>query len=198
MPMGSGSELPGAGSSRQVSGMSPTAGTGRWAYVWSIGVALLAFVASLAGLLMDGVYGEPVSVAEMLRGYDLVTIAVVVPALVTSQLLARRGSDRAQLVWAGLLAYLVYTYAYYLFPTSFNGLFLLHVVVFSGSLLALVLTVRALDVAGIANHFNPHTPRRAQLHPCGARVGPRRLMGLSLSSIHHHRSAASRKFLGGT
>jgi hypothetical protein len=92
---------------------------------------------------MDGVYGEPVSVAEMLRGYDLVTVAVVVPGLVVSQLLARRGSTRAQLVWAGLLAYLVYTYAYYLFPTSFNPLLLLQVVVFSGSLFALVLTVQA-------------------------------------------------------
>jgi hypothetical protein len=160
MPIGSGSELSGAGSSRQASVMSPIVGTGRWAYVLSTGVAVLAFVVSLAGLLMDGVYGEPASVAEMLRGYDLVTVAVVVPALVISQLLARRGSRRAQLVWPGLLAYLVYTYAYYLFPTSFNRLLLLHVVVFSGSLLALVLTVRALDVGGIADRFNPHTPRR--------------------------------------
>jgi hypothetical protein len=141
--------------------MSPIVGTGRWAYVLSIGVAVLAFVVSLAGLLMDGVYGEPVSVAEMLRGYDLITVAVVVPGLVVSQLLARRGSTRAQLVWAGLLAYLAYTYAYYLFPTSFNPLLLLQVVVFSGSLFALVLTVQALDVAGIADRFNPHTPRRA-------------------------------------
>ena len=160
MPKGSGSELSGAGSSRQPSGMNPILGTSRWEYVLSIGVAVLAFVVSLAGLLLDGVYGEPASVAEMLRGYDLVTVVVVGPALVISQLLARRGSRRAQLVWVGLLAYLVYTYAYYLFPTSFNRLFLLHVLVFSGSLLALVLTIRALDVAGIAGRFNPHTPRR--------------------------------------
>lgn len=160
MPMGSGSELSGAGSSRQASEMSGIVGTGRWAYLLSLGVAVLAFVVSLAGLLVDGVYGEPASVAEMLRGYDLVTVVVVVPALVISQLLARRDSRRAQLVWTGLLAYLVYTYAYYLFPTSFNRLLLLHVVVFSGSLLALVLTIRALDVTDIADSFNPHTPRR--------------------------------------
>jgi hypothetical protein len=160
MPMGSGSELPGTGSSQQASGMIAFVGTGRWAYVLSIGVAVLAFVVSLGGLLLDGVYGEPASVAEMLRGYDIVAVVVVVPALVISQLLARRGPERAQLVWPGLLAYLVYTYAYYLFPTFVNPLFLLHVVVFSGSLLALVLTVRTLDVAGIAGRFNPHTPRR--------------------------------------
>jgi hypothetical protein len=161
MPVGSGSEQSGAGSSWHASVMSPIVGTGRWAYALSIGVAVLAFAGSLVGLLVDGVYGEPASVAEMLRGYDLVNVVVVIPALVISQLLARRGSERAQLVWAGLLAYLVYTYAYYLFPTSFNPLLLLHVVVFSGSLFALVLTVRALDVAGIADRFNPHTRRRA-------------------------------------
>jgi hypothetical protein len=160
MPTGSRSELSEVGSSSQASEPKAIGGTGDWAYLLSIGVAVLAFVVSLAGLLIDGVYGEPVSVAEMLRGYDLVTVGVVVPVLVISQPLARRGSTRAQLVWTGLLAYLVYTYAYYLFPTSFNGLLLLHVVVFSASLLALILTVLALDVAGIADRFNPHTPRR--------------------------------------
>jgi hypothetical protein len=98
----------------------------------------------------------------MLRGYDLVTVLVVAPALIVSQVWARRGSgsDRAQLVRVALLAYLVYTYAYYLFPTSFNRLLLLHVAVFSGSLFALVLTVRTLDVGGIANRFSSRTPRR--------------------------------------
>jgi hypothetical protein len=132
----------------------------RWAYVLSSTVGVLALLASLAGLLTDGVYGEPESTAEMLRGYDLVTLVLVVPALVLSQLQARRGSDRAQLIWVGMLAYLGYTYAYYLLGTPFNDLFLLHAAVFSGSLFALVLTVGALDVPGIAAQFSPRTPRR--------------------------------------
>jgi hypothetical protein len=132
----------------------------RWAYVLSIAVGMLALLASVAGLLTDGVYGEPGSTAEMLRGYDLVTLVFVVPALVLSQLQARRGSDRAQLIWVGMLAYLVYTYAYYLFGMPFNNLFLLHAAVFSSSVFALVLTVCALDVPGIAARFSPRTPRR--------------------------------------
>jgi hypothetical protein len=131
----------------------------RWAYVLSSGVGVLALLASLAGLLTDGAYGEPGSTAEMLHGYDLVTLVLVVPALVLSQLQTRCGSDRAQLIWVGMLAYLVYTYAYYLFGTPFNDLFLLHAAVFSSSLFALVLTV-SLDVPGVAARFSPRTPRR--------------------------------------
>ena len=59
-----------------------------------------------------------------------------------------------------MLAYLVYTYAYYLFGPPFNDLFLLHPAVFSSSLFALVLTVCALDVTGVAARFSPRTPRR--------------------------------------
>ena len=90
----------------------------RWAYVVSSVVGVLALLASLAGLLIDGVYGESGSTAEMFRGYDLVTLVFVVPALMLSQLQARRGSVRAQLIWVGMLAYLVYTYAYYLLGVS--------------------------------------------------------------------------------
>jgi hypothetical protein len=134
--------------------------TWRWAYVLSSAVVVLAVLASVAGLLLDGVYGEAAPIAEMLRGYDLVTLVFVVPALALSQLQARRGSDRAQLIWVGMLAYLVYTYVYYLLGTPFDDLFLLHAAVFSSSVFALVLTVCALDVPSIAARLSPRTPRR--------------------------------------
>src|SRR5215203_3842237 len=132
----------------------------RWAYVSSSIVVVLALLASLAGLLADGVYGDVASSAEMLRGYDLVTLVLIVPALVLSQLLASRGSSRAQLIWVGMLAYLGYSYAYYLFGIPFSDLFLLHAAVFSSSLFALVLTASALNVQGLATRFSPRTPRR--------------------------------------
>ena len=146
--------------------MAPTAAASsarirwRWAYVLSSIVAVLALLASLAGLLADGVYGDVASTAQMLRGYDLVTLVLILPALVLSQLSASRGSDRAQLVWVGMLAYLSYNYAYYVFGVPFSDLFLLHAAVFSSSLFALVLTVSALDAEGIAAGFSPRTPRR--------------------------------------
>jgi hypothetical protein len=118
--------------------------------------AALALAASLAGLLIDGVYTGAASTAEMFRGYDLVT-AVVVPGLAVASHLARRGSIVAQLVTTSLLGYLVYTYAYYLFGTGFNDLFLLHVAVFGGGLVALVLCITSLDSAAVAHRFGART-----------------------------------------
>ena len=122
-------------------------------YVLSSVAAGLAGLAALAGLLADGVYPGPAPVAEMLRGYDLVTLTVAVPLLAVAQRWARRGSDRAWLIWAGMLAYLTYTYAYHLLGVAFGDLFLLHAAVAGSSIFALVLTVTALDVAGIGARF---------------------------------------------
>src|SRR5688572_8754499 len=60
-------------------------------------VAALALAASLAGLLLEGVYTGAASTAEMFRGYDLVTAVLVVPSLVVAERAARRGSVWAQL-----------------------------------------------------------------------------------------------------
>jgi hypothetical protein len=120
-------------------------------------VAALALAASLFGLIVDGIYTGAASTASMLRGYDLVTVVAVVPGLVVAVQLARRGSVRARLVAASLLAYLVYTYAYYLFGTGFNDLFLLHAAVFATALCALVLAVTAVDATHVAECFGPRT-----------------------------------------
>jgi hypothetical protein len=53
-------------------------------------------------------------------------------------LLAHRGSDRARLVWLGVLACNVYDYAFYLFSTAFNDFFLLYAALESLSLIALI------------------------------------------------------------
>ena len=120
-------------------------------------VAGLVLAASLVGLVVDGIYTGAVSTAEMLRGYDLVTAVAVVPGLVVAVHLARRGLVVAQLVTASLLAYLVYTYAYYLFGTGFNDLLLLHAVVFAAALSAFVLTITTIDVRSVAQRFSPRT-----------------------------------------
>lgn len=107
-----------------------------------------ALAAGALGLVADP-YGEPVSTAAMLRGYDAVTVLV---ALSLAALIrpARRRSQPAVLAQAALLTYLIYTYAYYLFGTAFNDLFLLHVAVFSTSLAALLATVTSWDLDRVA------------------------------------------------
>lgn len=130
------------------------------AWSWTAAAGGLALTASLAGLLLDGVYTGAASTAEMLRGYDLVTATVVAPALMVATWTARRGSVRADLAGASLLAYLVYTYAYYLFGTGFNDLFLLHAAVLAVGMVALTLHLAGQDVAALAERFP--TPGRVR------------------------------------
>lgn len=123
--------------------------------VWIL-IGLLT-CAALAGLLVEGVYSGPRSTAEMLRGYDVVTVLVVVPVLAIAAHFASRGSVVAHLAVASLVGYVVYTYAYYLFGTGFNDLFLLHAAVFATGLVALGLTLASLDITALAESFRPAT-----------------------------------------
>ncbi|MGH8835261.1 MAG: hypothetical protein ACRDWG_09755 [Actinomycetes bacterium] len=137
-------------------------------------VAVLAFPAALAGLFIDDVYPGAASTAEMFRGYDLVTALMVVPGLAVASILGRRGSTRAKLVAVSLVAYLVYTYAYYLFGTGFNDLFVLHAAVFATGLFALILTLVDIGVPSVANRFDARTrvrPIAAILGTLGVALG---------------------------
>ena len=125
----------------------------RTAYWLSGAIAVLMVVASAAGLLVDGLYRDGPWAREALRGGDVTTIAVAVPILVASMLLARRGSRAAQAVWLGALAYSLYNYAYYVFGAVFNDIFVLHIALFSLSIATLVLAVANIDVAAIAARF---------------------------------------------
>jgi hypothetical protein len=129
-------------------------GAARRAAVWvSVLATLLMAAGSVAGLVTAGLYGELESTASMLRGYDLVTLLVVVPVLSAALLGVRRASGVAGLMWVSMLAASVYTYAIYVFGTGFNDLFLVHVAVFSASLFALVLGLTAPDLAAVGSRL---------------------------------------------
>lgn len=123
-------------------------------------VATLMVATSAAGLWVHELYHDAPWASAAFRGGDLVTLVVAAPALIVALLLSRRGSRRAQLVWAGILAYSVYNCAFYVFGAVFNDVFLLHVALFSLSLFALALTLANLDVAGIGAGFGRRTPVR--------------------------------------
>jgi hypothetical protein len=123
-------------------------------------VAALIAATSAAGLWIPALYRDAPATEAIFRAYDLVSLIVVAPALLVTSLLALRGSVRAQLSWAGLLAYCVYGYAFYVFGAAFNAVFLLHLSVFMLSIVALLFTLANLDVVGIANSFRARTPVR--------------------------------------
>jgi hypothetical protein len=75
-------------------------------------------------------------------------------------ILAARGSLRAQIVWLGALAYVLYNSVFFAFAMTFNVLFLLYVVMFSLALWSLVVLLLRVDAGGLRAHFAPSTPVR--------------------------------------
>jgi len=67
--------------------------------VMSLVVLVLMVVASVCGLWIPGLYRDPIEVAAMLRGYDLVTLVVVVPALALAILPPWSRNRAARVVW---------------------------------------------------------------------------------------------------
>jgi hypothetical protein len=132
----------------------------RLAWRLSAIVALLALIASAGGLFREDLYRDNTLVTAAFRGNDLITLVVAVPGLIVATLMARRGSARAQLIWMGLLAYMLYNYVFYLYGAAFNRFFLLYVALVALSLTALIVSVANLDVQAISQTFHPRTPVR--------------------------------------
>lgn len=123
------------------------------AYVLSGAIAALMIAASLAGLLVDGLYHEGAWAREAFRGGDLITLTVAAPLLIISLIMSIRGSHRAEPVWIGMIVYTLYNYAYATFGTAFNDVFLLHIALFSMSVFALACAIPNLDLAVIGRTF---------------------------------------------
>ncbi len=128
------------------------------AYILSVIIAILTIVASTGGLLLDNLYQDNLFVTSGWYGNDLITLFVAVPILVTALFLAMRDSQRAQLIWLGMVAYTLYNYAFYLFGAAFNSFFLIYAALFTLSIFTLIFGLASLDVKGIAEQFNPDTP----------------------------------------
>ncbi len=128
-------------------------------WLWlSVPIAVLAVVAAGAGLLTSGPYRDAPGLVAQAIGQDLITLVVAVPALLISAYLAARGSQRARLIWLGVLVYMAYTYASYSFGIRFNPMFLVYVALLGCASYALVGGLLTTDWAGIKSSFGERAP----------------------------------------
>ncbi|MGW5624527.1 hypothetical protein ACWEWP_27920 [Streptomyces olivaceus] len=133
----------------------------RLAWWLSLAAGLLMATSAAGGLWVEGYYRDPPEVRAVLRGYDLVTLAVVVPLLAGTLVAVRRGpGPSARLLWTGILIYAVYNCMTVLLGSVFNDFFLLQVSLLPASIAALVVVVLGLDADDIRNAFRPCTPMR--------------------------------------
>jgi hypothetical protein len=133
---------------------------GRAPYVLSIAVLVSATLASLASLLVrDALRGPEVGIGS-LQGTAVAVVAIAVPVLAISMLLAERGSGRALLTWFGALAFIAYQGVLFLFATPFNAFFHVYVAMLSLSTWSLVALLSRAPVDAIAGRFGPGTHLR--------------------------------------
>ena len=117
-------------------------------------------VQSVLGLIFQAEYRDVAWIKATWFGNDWVTLLAAVPMLTVAVVLARRGSTRALLLWLGMLGFVAYNYAFYLFGAALNSFFVLYLVAFTLSVVTLILSISRLDVVGIASGFHPSTPVR--------------------------------------
>jgi hypothetical protein len=123
-------------------------------YILSLIITMLSLLASAGGLLFRDLYRDAENIKLGWLGNDLVTLVIVFPGLLITSERVRRGSRQAQLVLMGLLGYIFYNYAFYLFGAAFNVFFLLYIAIFSSSIFALSLGLSGLNAEEISRSFN--------------------------------------------
>lgn len=131
------------------------------AYRLSVALAVLLFVAAVAGLFVPGLYRDTSAWTAQSRGVNLVDLVIALPTLVASLLLAARGSSRAQVVWLGALGYVLYNAVIFTFDVAFNPLFLVYVGLLSLSVFSLIALLTHLDVENLRSRFSVDTPIRS-------------------------------------
>lgn len=103
---------------------------------------------------------DTVSYAAQAIGQDAATLLVGIPLLFLGLLLARKGSLRGELLLAGGLGYMLYTYTSYSFLSAYNEFFLVYVALFSLSLFAFILALSGMDTERVARSVSGGMPRR--------------------------------------
>jgi len=121
-------------------------------------VSILAIVASIGGLFIKDLYRDNAFVKSAWFTNDIITLFVVIPLMIVSLWYTRKGSMRGELVLMGMLGYMSYNYAFYLFGAAFNPFFLVYVALFTISVTALIIGFNNLQVESIAKQFSPKTP----------------------------------------
>lgn len=112
--------------------------------IWTLVISVLTTVASVMGLVDDGVYSEETkNWATQARGQDIGNLLAVVTLLLGGYGYYK-GSHRAALVWLGALLYLVYAYVIFSMAVHFNALFLVYVAILGLSSYAIMYTVNGL------------------------------------------------------
>ena len=120
-------------------------------------ILLLTLVTTIGGITAEGLYRDNDFITLAWWVNDRVTLLVAVPIMLVAFFAALRGSLAGRLVWLGMLAFMTYNYAFYLFGAAFNAHFLLYVALFILPVLALIAGLVDLDMEQVRLHMPGRT-----------------------------------------
>lgn len=126
----------------------------------SLIITLLAAITSAGGIWINNLYNDNAFVKLAWYTNDIITLFAVVPLLVMATYLSQKGSQRWLLVWMGLLGYMFYNFAFYLFGAAFNIFFLIYTVLVSMSAITLILQLSNAGISNLASKFAEKTPAK--------------------------------------
>jgi hypothetical protein len=126
----------------------------------SMALLVVMFSQSVMGLMFQDAYHDVEWIRATWFGNDWVTLVVAAPLLFVGLVWTTAGFVRGLLLWLGLIAYALYTYAFYLLGTAFNAFFPIYVVGFVLAIIVLILVLPQIDLRGIIDGLRPVAPVR--------------------------------------
>jgi hypothetical protein len=95
--------------------------------LFSILLALFIVIVSYAGLFIPDTYiNETANWRAQALGQDMIDLFLIVPLLLVTSWLAYKNNRIAQLLWSGILIYIIYTFVLFSFAVHFNYLFIIY------------------------------------------------------------------------
>jgi hypothetical protein len=124
-------------------------------------IAIGLVITAAGGLLIEGLYkpflSEPIVAFQFFQ--DLVSL-LAAPLLIAAMYFTRRGSLRAFVIWAGLLVYVGYYYAFYAFGFVYTVFYPLYLALVGLAVASLIGLLASVDMARFRSHIGDQMPVR--------------------------------------
>lgn len=118
----------------------------------SIIIIALSTIATSGGIFINDLYRDNELIKAVWFGNDIITLVFVMPLMIIVLIFAIRNSIKAHLIWMGTLWYMIYNYVFYMYGAAFNKFFLLYVLIFTLSVVALILALIKTDTKALAKN----------------------------------------------
>ena len=131
----------------------------------SLLIIFLTAVASIGGLFIHHLYRDHTNfVLSAWYANDLVTLIVAFPLLSGALFFKYKGSERSHLVWLGMIYFILYNFAYYLFGAAFNWFFPIYVALFTLAGFTLIFGMIETDIKKIESRIGTRSYRMASIY----------------------------------